>query len=187
MPRKCKSCREPFKPSFNTMQSTCGKIECAMAFGKKLQKKAKDADDKAFKQKVRDNDRSWHIKTLQREFNKFIRLRDKGSSCISCRKSPNFSPSIGGSGIQAGHFRSVGACPELRFNEFNVHIQCFRCNTHLSGNIKGYRPGLIEKIGIEKVEWLEGHHEPKKYAIPELKDMLKNYRSKNKAMENEHI
>ena len=49
-----------------------------------------------------------------------------------------------------------------------------------SGHLLGYRPGLIEKIGIEAVEWLEGPHEAKKYTIEELKAMTADYRAKTK-------
>ena len=44
----------------------------------------------------------------------------------------------------------------------NCHKQCSACNdgNKLSGNIHEYRKGLIKKIGTEKVEWLEGPHDP---------------------------
>ena len=51
-----------------------------------------------------------------------------------------------------------------------------------SGNLLGYRPGLIQKIGIEAVEWLEGPHEAKKYTVDELKAMTADYRAKTKEL-----
>ncbi len=54
------------------------------------------------------------------------------------------------------------------------------------GNIHGYRPRLVEKIGEQEVEWLEeNQHRIKKWEISELKEMLKLYRLKNKELENE--
>jgi hypothetical protein len=43
-----------------------------------------------------------------------------------------------------------------------------------------YRPNLIVKIGLEEVERLEGPHDPKKYTIDELRELLSVYQAKNK-------
>jgi hypothetical protein len=43
-----------------------------------------------------------------------------------------------------------------------------------------YRSNLLKKIGLQKVEWLEGPHDPKKYVIEELKAMLTHYQQLNK-------
>jgi hypothetical protein len=43
-----------------------------------------------------------------------------------------------------------------------------------------YRKRLLVKIGIEKLDWLESDHEPKKYSIEEIKEMIKDYRLKLK-------
>jgi len=43
-----------------------------------------------------------------------------------------------------------------------------------------YRICLIKRIGVEKVEWLEKKHEPKHFTIPELKQLIKEYKQKNK-------
>lgn len=133
---------------------------------------------KAFK----DNDKSLRTKAAQSSFNAFIRKRDEGLDCISCGKPPNSGEYIGGSGTHAGHFKSCGAHSELRFNELNCHVQCFRCNVHLSGNIKDYRPALIDKIGLDKVEWIEGPHKPKKYTCAELKEIELLYKAKVTAL-----
>lgn len=84
--------------------------------------------------------------------------------------------------MHAGHYKSIGAHPELRFNEFNVNKQSMKDNAWLSGNIEGYRKGLIEKYGVKVVEWLEGPHEPKKYTLDELKEIQQIYREKKKAL-----
>jgi hypothetical protein len=61
-----------------------------------------------------------------------------------------------------------------------VHKQCAPCNDHLSGNIVEYRRGLIERIGIDRVEWLEGNHEAKKYTIEEIRAIKAEYTRKAK-------
>jgi hypothetical protein len=110
------------------------------------------------------------LREAQAEVNSFIRARDADLPCISCGRYHQGQQ-------HAGHYLSVGARPELRFEESNIHLQCQPCNVHLSGNLILYRKALIEKIGIDQVEWLEGHHEPKKYTIDELKEIKAHYRT----------
>lgn len=70
---------------------------------------------------------------VQVEFNRFIRARDANQPCISCGRQS-------GAKRNAGHYRPVGACPELRFCEINCHVQCEHCNSYNSGNLSLYRP-----------------------------------------------
>jgi len=79
-------------------------------------------------------------------FNKWIRKRDEGQRCISCGT---------GTPEQAGHFYSAGHHNALRFNEYNVNLQCMRCNYFLSGNLINYRIGLLKKIGVVRVTQLD--------------------------------
>ena len=48
-----------------------------------------------------------------------------------------------------------------------------------------YRINLIKKIGLDKVEWLEGQHEPKKYTCEDLKEIELKYKQKLKELLNE--
>lgn len=116
------------------------------------------------------------IKECQPIFNKFIRLRDKGLNCISCGRAHSGQ-------YHAGHYKSVGSSPELRFNELNCHKQCSSCNNHLSANIIKYRINLIKKIGIKEVEKLEGPHKAKKYTIDDLKELKQYYKNKVKQLQ----
>jgi len=112
------------------------------------------------------NDRSRQLKEAQKAFNEFIRLRD-GNKCISCGK-------IVSGQIHAGHYRTVKAAPQLRFNQFNCHSQCAQCNNYMSGNIVEYRINLVKKIGIKKVEWIESMNDYKKLTTEEIRS-IKNY------------
>lgn len=38
-----------------------------------------------------------------------------------------------------------------------------------------YRINLVKKIGEEKVAWLEGPHEPKRYTVEELQAIKREY------------
>ena len=176
---KCKECGE-YYTKFRSTQQVCS-VKCAMAMGKRKaeekRKKLEKADRLEASRRMRERkeklkSRPDWLKDLQRVFNEFIRLRDADLPCISCGRYHQGQ-------WHAGHYRSVGACPELRFNEDNVHKQCSACNNHLSGNILEYRLGLIEKIGLERVEFLERKdHPPLKLSEEEIKELIKVYRAK---------
>jgi len=173
--RKCKVCGDKFEAKYNTIQPTCS-VPCAIIYGKKVRDKSYKAASKAFKKVVRDNDRSWHIKTCQTAFNRYIRLRDRDEPCISCQRYHQGQ-------YHAGHFKSIGSAGELRFIEANCHKQCSVCNNHKSGNVGEYKINLIKKIGADAVEWLEGPHKAKKYTIEELKELTALYRQAIKGIE----
>ncbi len=84
------------------------------------------------------------MREAQAAFNSWVRLRDAALGCVSCDK-----PATWAGQWHASHFRSVGSSPEHRFNPLNVHRACSVCNNHLSGNILGYQPELIRRIGAE--------------------------------------
>lgn len=146
------------------------KLHKATLKAKKEVKKAEQAELRAKKEKLKT--RSEWLADLQKVFNQYIRKRDEGNGCISCGTTSGQ--------MHAGHYRSVGAAPELRFEELNVHVQCATCNNYLSGNLIEYRINLVKKIGSEKVEWLEGSHDPQKLTIQEIKEKIKEYKQKIK-------
>ena len=82
--------------------------------------------------KQRIKTRAEWLKEAQSEVNRYVRLRDKDLPCISCGRFHNGQ-------YHAGHYRTVGSAPELRFELSNIHKQCAPCNNHLSGNIVNYR------------------------------------------------
>lgn len=163
-PRRCDWCRIDFVRV--RLNQKCCSIKCSIEWAKNEQVKRACAPYRS-KPKKTVKDKSHQTQLTQRKFNEWCRLRDKGLPCISC--------GITYGKMEAGHYRSRGAAPELRFEPLNVHSQCSQCNNSKSGNIGPYRIGLIRKIGIEKVEWLEGPHEPKKYTIEDLQELRKHY------------
>lgn len=138
--------------------------------------KSRKIKTKALKVKVLNDDRSHWIKKAQAAFNKYVRLRDAKDPCISCGRFHEGQ-------YHSGHYKSVGSSPELRFCELNNHKQCAPCNNHLSGNIVNYRPRLIDKIGLDKVEWLEGPHKSAKLSIDDIKSIEKKYKQMIKDLE----
>ena len=156
-------------------------MDHAVAFAQdKVQKDKVKEKKQAFnkrKKEFYDNDRSTRIKAAQKAFNDFIRFRDDELPCISCGR-------FHAGQYHAGHYRTTGAHPELRFEESNCHKQCSACNNYLSGNITEYRIHLIRKVGLSKVGWLEGPHEPKKYTCADLKEIELYYKAKLKELLN---
>ncbi|WP_372966608.1 recombination protein NinG [Marinobacter sp.] len=184
--KKCRVCRKPFEP-FNSLQVACSP-ECALQYAKRERQKAEERKAKEQRKWVREQraklkTRRDYVKEAQQAFNAYIRARDVGLPCISCDRMPDDNGLITGSRIDAGHYRSVGSCPELRFEELNCHAQCVKCNQHLSGNTVEYRIRLKERIGEDKLAWLEGPHEPKHYSIDDLKAITAMYRRKKRELE----
>ena len=110
------------------------------------------------------------MRKAQDSFNKFIRIRDKGLPCISSGRMTGQR--------HAGHYLAIGSHPELRFNEDNCHAQSAKDNSWLSGNQTQYRINLIERIGLKRVEVLEGPHEQTKLTLDDIKDINQRYKDK---------
>lgn len=175
-PKVCKVCRQDFTPT-KPMQRVCSgdcAITLAVSTRGKAEKVAKVKErkaDQAKREKLKTRG-DW-IKEAQIEFNKYVRLRDSGKGCISCGSACGES-SVGGSG-DAGHFRSRGSAPHLRFDERNCHLQCKRCNRYLSGNVADYRVGLVGRIGLDAVVALESDQEPRRHTVDDLKAIKAKY------------
>lgn len=191
-PKTCKVCRTKFIP-FRSTQPTCGAYDCNVTYG--LQVIAKNDAAKARKEakalreaKEAAKPRGKWLKEAQAVFNRFIRLRDANKPCISCDRV-SVEMTVGGA-WDCGHFLSVGSHPELRFDENNAAKQCKTCNGGAGKYAKknhtvsqSYRVNLIERIGLEAVEQLEGPHEPKKYSIEDLRQIKATYATKCRELE----
>lgn len=191
--RRCKICREWFIPK-QSFQNWCSPEhgfelseqrknkdrEKALAkLKKENQKKEREAKDKLKARKLAVKPLSYFTKQAQTAFNAFIRERDRDEPCISCGRFHEGQ-------YHAGHYRTTGANPELRFDEDNVHKQCAPCNNHLSGNIENYTPRLIEKIGQERFDRLMGSHELPKWKREDYERIRDHYRAKLKELKDVH-
>jgi len=186
-PKKCsvKNCRASFVPKVS-FQSWCSP-DCAVVIARDKQEKKRKSlasierrEIKVRKEKLKS--RADHLREAQAAVNEYVRLRDAHLPCISCDSMPNDSDLITGSRWDAGHYRSVGACPELRFEPLNIHRQCVKCNRNLSGNAVEYRIRLVLRIGADKVAWIEGPHQPQKLTVEEIKTIKAEYRAKTKEL-----
>lgn len=184
-PKRCKAqdCGIVFAPR-SPMQCVCGP-SCAQLFARakkeQAETKARQASRRADRAKRESlKTRSDWIKDAQREFNRYVRLRDAGRLCICCDKALG-DGDVGGA-FDCGHFRSVGSAPHLRFDERNAHAQRKQCNRYGGGRAVDYRKGLVARYSIEYVEALEADQSPKHYTIPDLIAIRDKYRAMNKQL-----
>lgn len=179
-PKKCKNpaCGASFPPR-RLGQAVCSPA-CGLAIAPANRDKARKAIDQRERREIQVRkeklkSRADHLKEAQVVVNQYIRLRDADLPCVSCGRFHDGQ-------WHAGHFRSAGGHPELRFEPLNIWRQCAPCNTHKSGDLVNYRAELVRRIGAEKVEWLEGPHEAKRYTIDDLKAIKAEYRAKIKQL-----
>lgn len=179
--RKCKNpdCRAEYMTQ-RPMQTACSPT-CALAMARVKARKAHEAKKKRERAEIRERKEKLktkgdHLREAQAAFNLFIRERDRaaGHPCISSGRLLDWS----GNQVDAGHWRSTGAAPHLRFDERNCHAQSKHDNRYLSGNAAEYRVGLIQRIGLEAVEALEADQTTRHYTIDDLIEIKRKYRAK---------
>jgi len=177
-PRKCRVCKGDFQP-VRALQNVCSPdcaIKAAAITRGKAERVAALADRKTIRiRKDKAKTRSQWMREAQAAFNAFIRIRDRvaGRPCVSSGNLLDWS----GNNVDAGHYRSVGSAPHLRFDEQNCHAQSKHDNRYLSGNAVDYRKGLIDRIGMEALDRLESDNDKKKYSIDDLSSIKEKYKS----------
>lgn len=181
--KTCRVCKQKFTP-MQSFQTWCCVEHGVILARKKLDaiKKTAQAKDKRETREKLDRlkTRSDWIREAQKEFNQYVRLRDAGKPCICCGRTS--AGMVHGGDFDAGHYRSRGSAPHLRFDERNCHAQLKQCNRYDSGNVVGYRMGLIERIGLAAVEALEADQEPRRHSIEDLKAIKREYAEKSKQL-----
>ena len=175
--KSCKVCRTRFEPT-RPFQAWCSG-ECAIALLDRKKAKAAAEDRRHTRAAlVKLKPRAQLVREAQAAFNAWVRMRDAHESCVSCGRMHEGQ-------WHAGHYRSAGSRPDLRFDPTNVHKQCAPCNTHLSGNQIPYRVTLLQRIGQAEVDRLEGPATGAKLTRDELIALKAEYVQKRKALEAE--
>ena len=189
--RHCKVCKSAYTPS-KPLQSVCSPW-CALSLAASKRAKALKVEqvkerraDKVKRETLKP--RSQWLKEAKTAIQRFRRLDElaMGSGCMSCGRSQQEVQGTDawklGGAWDGGHYMSKGARPELALEPLNIWLQCKSCNAGSSKYArKGYtvnasfRANLIERIGLEQVEWLEGPHEAKHYSPDELQAIKKHY------------
>lgn len=119
--------------------------------------RSKNNNQKQHRKKAREEkesikSKSNYEKELQKLINTIVRIIDQDEGCISCKHGENNTWTRQ---KHAGHYFSVGGNPQLRFNLYNIYVQCSICNNWLSGNIKKYRGGIIDRYGKNRLHSIE--------------------------------
>lgn len=178
---QCKHCKEFIykRDGFATPRGFFCDFEHASKFGiDQRDKKAKRERRKDIT-KRRENLKTVtdHANEAQAAINAYVRLRDSGKPCISCDR-----PDRGDHQRHASHYRSRGACSQLRFHLMNIHASCATCNNHHSGNLIEYRIRLVDKFGPELVVWLESQNEITRYSKEYLIRLKKLFNKKTRLL-----
>ena len=179
---KCLYHKTKFTPKYFNQKFCLSDNECIKAFNEFVKEQKEKQRSKEWNKQKKVIKQSLEtkkdvLKAAQIVFNTYIRLRDKGKPCISCDKPYREKD------INASHFYSVGAYPNLRFNEDNVHNSCIRCNKDLHGNINEYTLRLPNRIGIERYNKLvEDRNKPLKLSFDEVKELIAIYKQKIKEL-----
>lgn len=184
---KCRHCKEPFVK--RNMGHVACSPECAIALAEAKRSRDEADDAKRERKELRARREAMksladHLADTQRIFNAYIRERDKDLPCICCGRTVTSVTGLGAHGWDAGHYRSVGSAPHLRFDERNVHKQLVHCNRYGAGRAVDYRIGLIARIGLATVEALEAEQAIRKWTVQELKGLQVTYRQKLKDLKN---
>ena len=174
-PKVCRvaSCGASFVPARlgqAVCSPACGLLDAATNREKARKSLAEVGRKELRAAKERIKPKGQYMREAQAAFNSWVRERDSALPCVSCGRHHQGK-------YDAGHYRTVGSNPALRFEPLNVWKQCSPCNTRLSGNLVNYRVELVRRIGVELVDWLEGPHEPKRYTIEDLKALTAHYRA----------
>lgn len=179
--RKCKvkACRAPFTPH-RGFQDWCSP-ECGAVLAQERLEKQRLAeqrrDSAEHRAKLADSKPLSHwLKTTERVVNHYVLVRDRALPCISCGTFDTVQ-------WEAGHFKSVGAHREMRFLANNIHKQCHRCNVQFSGNLHGYRAGLLTRYGQEIIDQLEAPHPMLDPTRESLADIRRTFAAMTRALE----
>lgn len=166
----CQNCRMKFVPDLPGAL-VCSE-PCALAYAVSIRGKAekvkavKGRKADAVKRQGMKSRQTW-LKECQAIVNKVVRLRDMlaGHGCITCGARP--AQKVGGT-MDAGHFRSVGSAPHLRFFTPQIRLQCVTCNRYQGGRALDFRKALVAQHGAAWVDALEGMQGLAKFDIAYL-------------------
>jgi hypothetical protein len=156
-PKACAQCKREFLPA-RPMQNVCGP-RCAGVWSRAVSAQ-KRAQERALDKERRDKLKK--ITTLEAECRDIVqeiaRIRDRHDGCISCHMPAHYDGIWNGS-----HYRPAGTNSAVQFHLWNIHKACAQCKLYKGGNITAYRPRLVEKIGEDRVAWLDSQTQVTRY------------------------
>jgi hypothetical protein len=182
--RKCAICKTPFK-AFNSMRDKWCSPDCGAILA--IRKLDKNKLKAARTDRVQTRQQLEALKSIpvlkaeaQTACNAFIRFRDRNQPCICCNNMPLTAGALVGGSWDACHYRGRGAADHLRYNEDNIHRGLKNCNKY---GHKDYRGGLINRIGLARVEALEADQTLVKWTPDMLRSIRDGFKVKLKALQ----
>lgn len=189
-PPLCKLCKKRTDKLTQLLHEECQDEWIAKQLAKQKASRERKAREAKKAERAKDREKKKAQETIpqliakaQKEFNAYIRTRDRlaGHPCISSGRTLDWSANT----VDAGHYRSRGAAPHLRFDPRNCHAQSKYDNQYKAGNVVQYRINLIQRIGLEAVEALENDNTQVKWTRDQLRDIADKYKRMRKELENE--
>lgn len=185
-PPRCKVCRvrlDQLRPG-QIVHVECAEEWALRVRAKRLeaQKKQERAVDRSKREEMKSVRRL--IPEAQEAFNEYIRERDKDKGCFVCGAAFEFTAGSLGGVMDAGHVRSRGAAPQLRFNEDNCHAECKHCNGSFGAKPHEIEEGAIRRIGPERYAALKQNNAAHKWTREEVRGIRDTYRAKLKELKN---
>lgn len=158
----------------------CSNIACAVATADKIRNKKVAAEEKAARQRERQNQVErkpieYWLKRAEKAVNALVRKRDEDLPCISCG---TWDAQV----WHAGHFLPVGRAKSIRFDLANIHKQCNQCNIHYHSNATIYEIRLVAKIGQAEVDRLKTVPKERKWTREELQEIERAAKEALKAL-----
>jgi hypothetical protein len=188
----CNTCRKPILNRRSTLQTKCAPCvyKAANARDKELRKAQRQAvvaervSFRARKDALKSR-QDW-AREAQGAVNRYVRVlaHSRGEGCYTCGARP--AQAFGGT-YDAGHFRSVGSAPHLRFWTPQIRLQCVTCNRHKGGCALDFRRALVAEHGSEWVEALEARQEVAKFTPDYLRRIKRVFTKKANRLEKRNV
>lgn len=134
-------------------------------------------------------------KTAWQWCSKYIKLRDtiedfpksKDLGTVLCRTCQKWLLRISQES-QAGHFigRGLGGGSGVKWDERNIHTQCYQCNRFQQGAPATYLKFMLGKYGQKVVDELYLRHKVHKYTRLEIEGLGLYYKAEYQRMCREH-
>jgi hypothetical protein len=199
-PRRCPCCLDMFTPVRIGLKlaKCCLNATCVLDYAQGVKAKEQATQYRQDKKDFYRKTIKWQHSQNRIVFNKLRRLeelkwfKDRGQqpTCISC------GGELGGDVWACGHFKTVGASGQLRYDTDNTKLQHNkRCNKDLSGDIygtattRGYIRGLYERFGEEEaqriINYCETNNAVKKWNWQEMEADRKGWAERIRKLERE--
>lgn len=114
---------------------------------------------KVHKVNLMDKPLGHHWAITKKVCQEYARKRDLhyNRPCIACNKHYLSSYSPRANMPTGGHWKSGGAHKNLQFNLNNINFEHSHCNSFDSDHLANMRDNLIDRVGLDKVLWLESN------------------------------